>query len=142
LRTGHPPEKASSSPRITDRKEVDAMALTTDQRLLDVCCDVVIRFKGHRSYGGEQGALKALKKRTGFLAEECREAFDALCKVYDRAVDVLPGHTASPPGARFAALTDVDFDACMREINAIAPGEAMLQKGQILNWVIFWHYLK
>ena len=24
----------------------------------------------------------------------------------------------------------------------VAPGEALKQKREILNWVIFWHYLK
>jgi hypothetical protein len=43
---------------------------------------------------------------------------------------------------RYAAPDDIDFDACLRELDEIEPGAAMHQKGQILNWVIYWHYLK
>jgi hypothetical protein len=122
------------------------MPLTSDPLLLDVCRDVVVRFKGHGSYGGEQGALKALARRTASSPEQCREAFNVLCGVYDRAVEAIARHrnAADRPSEepRYAAPDDIDFDACMRELDEIEPGSAMSQKGQILNWVIFWHYLK
>lgn len=121
------------------------MALTSDPNLLDVCSDVVVRFKAHESYGGRDGALKALRRRTGSSPEECREVFDVLCKVYDRAVEAIGRHTVVElhgEETKHADPTDIDFDACMRELAEIEPGGALVQKGQILNWVIFWHYLK
>lgn len=120
------------------------MPLTNNPHLLDVCCDVVVRFKGHDSYGGAKGALKALARRSGGSPEQCRDAFDALCTVYDRAVDAIQRHrTEYPRGTRrYAEPSDIDFDACMTELDEIEPGKAMEQKGRILNWVIFWHYLK
>ncbi len=119
------------------------MPLTTDPHLLDVCCDVVRRFKGHNSYGGVQGALKALARRSGGSPEQCREAFDVLCRVYDRAVEAIGRHRGAEYArrkVRYAA--PIDFDACMRELDEIEPGKAMNEKGQILDWVIYWHYLK
>jgi hypothetical protein len=117
----------------------------TDPYLLDTCCDVVVRFKGHGSYGGEQAALKALRRRApGSSQEEYRAAFDVLCKAYDRAVEAIRRHPAERPGGQrpYAEYDDIDFDACMRELEEVEPGAAMKQKRDILNWVIFWHYLK
>ncbi len=122
------------------------MPFPNDPLILDVGCDVVIRFKGHKSYGGQQNALKAMARRAAAPQEECRQVFEALCRVYDQAVDAIVRHrrTTNPlkRGIRYASLDDIDFDACMRELDGIEPGEAMHQKGQILNWVIYWHYLK
>ena len=44
--------------------------------------------------------------------------------------------------SRFAEFEDIDFDACLAELEAIEPGVATEQKRAILTWVIYWHYLK
>jgi hypothetical protein len=122
-----------------------SMSPRDDPKLLDVGSDVVVRFKGHGSYKGEAGALKAMKRRApGFSDEDYRATFDMLSQVYDRAVDAIQRHPAHRPEktSRFAELEDIDCDACMRELETIEPGVAVGEKWQILNWVIFWHYLK
>ncbi len=116
-----------------------------DPTLLDVACDVAVRLKGHGSYGGRDGALKALTRRApGFAEEEYRAVLDLFCRVYDRAVDAIRRHRAGLPGEGncLAAYEDIDFDACLAELETIGPGVATEQKASILNWVIFWHYLK
>ena len=66
------------------------MPTPTDPTLLEVCCDVVIRFKGHGSYKGVPGALKTLARRPiGFSHEQYQAVFGLLCSVYDRAVEAI-----------------------------------------------------
>jgi hypothetical protein len=116
-----------------------------DPALLDVACDVAIRLKGHGSYSGPSGALRGLVRRApGHTAEEYRAALDLLCRAYDRAVEAIRDHPVDRPqeGGRFAEFGDIDFDACLAELEAIGPGVAAAQKRAILTWVIFWHSLK
>jgi hypothetical protein len=119
--------------------------LSDDPNLLDVACDVVIRFKGHGSYEGVPGALKALARRAPDATEEDRRtALELLCRAYDRAVEAIQIHRAERPGklSRFAEFEDIDFDACLAELEASEPGVATEQKRYILTWVIYWHYQK
>ena len=118
---------------------------TPDPVLLDVACDVAIRLKGHGDYKGRSGALKALARRApGFTEEVYRAALDLLCGAYDRAVEAIRTHRRERPGktSRFAEFEDIDFDACLVELEAIEPGVATEQKRAILTWVIYWHDLK
>src|SRR4051794_20770875 len=120
-------------------------AVVPDPNLLDVGCDVVVRFKGHGSYKGEPGAVRALAKRgPGSTQDESRAVFDLLCRVYDLAAEAIQRHPAERPEkqGQFAEFEDIDFDACMVELEAIEPGVATKQKREILTWVIFWNYLK
>jgi hypothetical protein len=122
-----------------------SMSPLHDPKLLDVGSDVVIRFKGHGSYKGEAGALKAMRRRApGFSDEDCRAAFDMLSQVYDRAVDAIQRHWVHRPEKKsmFSEFEDIDHDACMRELETIEPGVGTRQKQAILNWVIFYWYLK
>lgn len=121
------------------------MPIPTDPRLLDIACDVTIRFRGHGSYGDEKGALKALRRRApGPTPDEYLAVFGFLGRVYDRALEAIPRHLAYRPDKTsiFAEAEDIDFDACMAELDEIEPGLAAREKGWILNWCIFWHYLK
>lgn len=121
------------------------MPIPTDPRLLDIARDVTIRFRGHGSYGDERGALKALRRRApGHTPDEYLAVFELLCTVYDKAVAAIPRHPAQRPDKTsiLAKAEDIDFDACMAELDEIEPGLAASEKGWILNWCIFWHYLK
>jgi hypothetical protein len=116
-----------------------------DPALLDVACDVAIRLKGHGSYEGRSGALRALARRApGHTAEEYRTVLDLLCRAYDRAVEAIREHRVDRPeeAGRLAEFEDIDFDACLAELEAIGPGVAPSERRAILTWVIFWHYLK
>lgn len=121
------------------------MPIPTDPRLLDIACDVTIRFRGHRSYGDERGALKALRRRApGHTPDEYRAVFECLCSVYDRAVLAISRHPTHRPekATNVAESEDIDYAACMADLDEIEPGRAFREKGWILNWCIFWHYLK
>jgi hypothetical protein len=121
------------------------MPIPAAPNLLEAACDVVIRLKGHGSYNGQPGALRALAKRApGSSQAEFRAVFDLLCRVYDLAAEAIQRHPAERPEkqGRFAEFEDIDFDACMVELEAIEPGVATKQKREILTWVIYWHYLK
>lgn len=121
------------------------MPIPSDPKLLDIACDVAIRFRAFRSYGDQKGALKALRRRApGHTPDEYRSALEFLLAVYARAVAAIVRHPAHRPDktSRFAEPEDIDFDACLAELDEIEPGLARREKGWILNWCIFWHYLK
>jgi hypothetical protein len=120
------------------------MPIPTDPKLLDIACDVTIRFRGHRSYGDEKGAIRALRRRApGHTPDEYRAVFELLGRVYDRAVEAIPMHRAQRPEklTKFAPFEDIDYAACMKELDEIEPGVALKEKQWILNWCIFWYYL-
>ena len=121
------------------------MSTLDDPEFLNIACDVVVRFRAHDQYKGENGALKAFARRTpGFSPEQYRSRFNLLCKVYDRARDLATEYCYRPvanPG-KHANLADIDFEAWLRELDDIEPGVAMPAKCDLLNWAIFWYYLK
>jgi hypothetical protein len=121
------------------------MPIPTDPSLLDIACDVTIRLRGHGSDGDEKGALKALRRRApGHAQGEYLAVFGFLRTVYDRAVAAIPRHLAHRPDktTNLAEVEDINFAACMAELDEIEPGLAATEKGWILNWRIFWHFLK
>lgn len=116
-----------------------------DEHLLHICADVVMRYRAHDSYGSDAAALRALRRRApGYTDEQYRTCFDLLCQVYDRAVEATGRHRFSDEGkpTRYAQPEDIDIPSCMAELEEIEPGVASSQKQTILNWVIFWHYLR
>ncbi|MHB1558444.1 MAG: hypothetical protein ACYC61_13375 [Isosphaeraceae bacterium] len=121
------------------------MRIPNDPKLLDVACDVAIRFRGHGSYGDQNGAMKAMRRRApGHTTDEYRSVLEFLIAVHDRAVAAIARHPADRPDktTQYARAADIDFDACLAELDEIEPGLAVREKGWILNWCIFWHYLK
>jgi hypothetical protein len=115
-----------------------------DPRLLDVGCDVVVRFKGSGSYKGEAGAIKAMRRRApGFSDDEYRAVFEMFCQVHDLAVEAIQRHPAERPEKkrRVCEFEDIDYAACMGELETIEPGVAVREKGSMLNWVILVYYL-
>jgi hypothetical protein len=121
------------------------MSTLDDPEFLGIACEVVVRFKAHEQYKGENGAVKALARRApGFSPEQYRSLFDLLCKVYDRARDLATEYCYRPnakPG-KHADPSDIDFEACLRELDEIEPGVAAPAKSALMNWAIFWYYLK
>jgi|GEM_PF-2454411 len=116
-----------------------------EQILLDACADVVIRLKDYGSYGGEAGALTALRRRVpGHPPERYRTVLRLLGDVHDRAVEAIGQHRIrrSDKRSRFAEVEDIDTAACLAELDELAPGFAVPQKRVILMRVIYWHYLR
>ena len=105
---------------------------------------MVTRFKGHGSYGGRAGALRAFRRRApGFDAGAYAGAFDQFCRVYDTAVASIEVHrTERDKHNYYAEAEDIDFDRCMQDLERHLPGYGKEIKARILHWVIFWHYLK
>jgi hypothetical protein len=130
----------------SDHEELDhSMPIPTDPKLLDIACDVKISFRGHRSYGYENGAIRALRRRApGHTPDEYGAVFEFLLTVYDRAKKAIPMHPAQRPEktTKFVDFEDIDYAACMKELDEIEPGVAPKEKQWILNWCIFWYYLK
>jgi hypothetical protein len=59
------------------------MPIPTDPKLLDIACDVTIRFRGRRSYGDEKGAIRALRRRApGHTPDEYRTVFELMGKFF------------------------------------------------------------
>lgn len=121
------------------------MKLPSDPKLLDIACDVTIRFKGHDSYGSRQKAIAALRRRApGYHADEYATVLEFLCEIYDLAVEIIPRHVQSRPEkmSRVAEFDDIDYAACYRKLNTLQPGQATAEKKWILNWTIYWSYLR
>jgi hypothetical protein len=78
------------------------------------------------------------------MDEEYRAAFSLLNRVYDQAVLAVSNHRRWPtqPPKRFAEFEDIDMQACLADLERIAPNRAQRQKKTILHWVIYWHYLR
>jgi hypothetical protein len=86
-----------------------------------------------------------MKRRApGYSHDESRNVFHLVHRVYELAVDAIRRHAADrrEKTSRFAEFEDIDYGACMRELETIESGVAAREKQQILDWVIFWHYLK
>jgi hypothetical protein len=106
----------------------------------------VHQFKSYDSFRGRpREATRALARRVpGFEAEQYQALFDILCRVYDVAVAAISRHRRVTQKKRgeYADAADIDSEACMKEMDAIAPGYAMTAKSNILAWVIDWYYLR
>lgn len=120
------------------------MNLPEEEKFQDVCADVVIRFKGHGSYKGRAGALKAFKKRTpGYDSLVYEGTLDNFCEVYDlavKAIELFPAKREKT--SKYSEFEDINFEKSLEYINQVLPEYGKNIKDQILNWVIFWHYLK
>jgi len=121
------------------------------EKLYDAAQEVVVRFKAHDTYGSREKAIKALSRRApGFRNSFYERTFDALACVYDRAVRLVeqPGaktwkdKKARMKKSKYSEYEDIDFNWCMKKLSEVKPGTSRKVKASILNWVIFWHYLK
>ena len=119
------------------------MKLPETELFQDVCADVVIRFKGHDSYKARKGAIKAFKKRVPGYEDAIYDlAFDSFCRVYDLSVEAIELFPANGSKGKYSQAEDINSDACLKYIDQVLPGYGNKGKTQILDWVIFWHYLK
>ena len=119
------------------------MPIPNDPRLLDIACHVTIRFRGTAATVVRRERSRRLGRRApGYTPGEYLAVFAFFLAVYDRAVEVIPRHLAHRPdkATNLAEFEDIDFDACMANLNEIEPGLAAREKGWILNWCIFWHH--
>jgi len=107
-----------------------------DDTLLKVATDVAIRLKAHGQYKGEiRLAVKALQRRApGFTEDKYENALDFLCRLYDEAVEAIARHPAKRvKQGRYAEFKDIDFEACMADLDIVEPGYALGAKREILG---------
>ena len=120
------------------------MKLPDDERFQEVCADVVIRFRAQDAYKDSKGALKAFRRRAPeFEPAVYTHAFDVFCDIYDLAViaiELFPAERSKD--SIYAEFEDISYDECMAYLDRLLPGYGISIKSHILNWVIFWHYLK
>jgi hypothetical protein len=86
-----------------------------------------------------------LRRRVpGSPSEDCEAAFGFLCDVYDRAKEAILSRLSTPleQVGKTVEFHDIDYDACLAILDQIEPGVAMAETRWILNWCIFWYYLK
>jgi len=56
---------------------------------------------------------------------------------------ILLGHVLERPNkrSRFAEFEDIDYEACLSEMEQLRPGYAHREKAIILSWSILYYYL-
>ncbi|MES2133345.1 MAG: hypothetical protein V4506_13440 [Bacteroidota bacterium] len=117
-----------------------------DKEYIDILNDVVIRFCAHHSYKTKEGALKALVKRTGkFQGVSNSENLDQAIAIYTKAAELISsGHYTdrSANTTIYSAYEDILFDKCLSELQKQVPNSDEQLASAILNWIIFWYYLK
>ena len=117
-----------------------------DKAYADILNDVTIRFKAHQSYKTKEGALKALIKRTkAFTGILPAQDLELACVIYDKAVELIGSENytdRSRNTTTYSAYEDIQFEKCVHELKQQIPTTDDGLTSLILNWVIFWHYLK
>ena len=110
----------------------------------DSCADIVIGFKGQGTYNDRDVALKAFQRRApDHDSALYATAFDYFCDLYDFAVVTIELFPAEEQDkGEHAKAEDIDYEKCMDHIEQVFPGDGASIKSQILNWVIYWHYLR
>ncbi|MFN3648214.1 MAG: hypothetical protein ACK47B_01435 [Armatimonadota bacterium] len=111
------------------------------ETLLDTAWDVARRFVDFGSYGSEQKACRALRRRVpGFAPEEYREAFHLALRVLDAAGEVVKRQLAS--GAGLPNLDDFVTEALVDELAERVPGFYLEGYRGVLWWVYYWRHLR
>lgn len=115
----------------------------SDAQFYEACSEVVIYLKAHGAYSdSEANAVKALKRRIpGRSDAQYVKAVNLLCIVWDRAKDAI-WRNRLPPKGKYADFSDINFDACMKELDDLPPRNRRKVKAGILGFAIFWCYLK
>ena len=116
----------------------------TDDEFYGQAFDVARNLVAYDKYGGESDrALRALVRRTaGCDRAACAAALDLLSAVVATVRETVPRHVRpreeETGNARFE---DIDFDACMAEVDVHRPGAAIEAKRAAVSWAILYDYL-
>ena len=117
-----------------------------DKEYVDILNDVVIRFCAHHSYKTKEGALKALVKRAGKLQGLSNaENLDQAIAIYNKAAELISSGNYTDRSANttiYSAYEDILFDKCLGELKTQFPNSDDQLASAILNWIVFWYYLK
>ena len=106
--------------------------------------DVTIRFKAHNQYRGQNQAAKALSKRiSGLTIEEALLQLTTACEAYDEAAKTMKaGEFIKSKRGEFADPSDIKFEEWKTQLKKVHPKTEDTILTGIMNWIIFWYYLK
>jgi hypothetical protein len=117
--------------------------MLTDKEI-EIISDVTVRYIAHDSYKNLSGAIARLKKRLEkYSLSECEEIFQLSMKVYNESAELIKSRKfINFSENRISELSDIDFQKNF---------EFLIQRNEntdtrlisiLLNWTIFWYYLK
>jgi hypothetical protein len=116
-------------------------------RFLEVALDVARRRRDFESYGSENKALRALRRRCpNFAPAEYEDALNRAYRLYDVAEELVASHKAAlwanleaPDGqVPYATL----YDDLVEQARIRCPGFHAHSYSSTLGWIWFWHHLK
>ncbi len=111
---------------------------------IEIITDVTVRFIAHDNYKTINGAITSLKKRLeNYSLSVCEEIFKQSVKVYKESEELIKtGKFINPPDNKIASLDDIDFENSLNYLslqNDTVDNKLIIS---ILNWTIYWYYLK
>ena len=118
--------------------------MSSEEAFIEACTDVVVRFVAHDQYRGDKHlAADALERRQpGHQPRMYLESIERYAKVYAAAVRAVRANVKPDLWTQHALLTDIDFEGCIGQILAEVGNSNRSTVSQLLNWVIYWHYLR
>ncbi len=113
---------------------------------IEILCDVAIKFNTYKTYKTREGAIKALAKKTKeFHVSEHSVYLDIATLIYNKAKELISSRNyedRSKNTTGFSAFEDILYDKCVVEIKKVADKTDELLISRILNWTIYWYYLR
>ncbi len=117
-----------------------------DKAYIEILSDIAIKFNTYKTYKTREGAIKILTKKTSNFRDIDHAAhFDIATLVFDKAKELISSRKyedRSKNTTGFSAFEDILYDACFAEIKAITPAADPLLITRILNWAIYWYYIR
>ena len=109
--------------------------------------DVLVKFKAHGNYKGSvAAAVKIITKRfPGVEEKECKDLFERVCLMYDHAAAIISAgkyidHTKNTTG--YSESSDIDIKAFREELLSQESHVDAEIVSNLMQWIIFWYYLK
>src|SRR5688500_8289606 len=102
--------------------------------------DVAHRFRDYDSYGSEQRAANALRRRCPNLTKvEAQELFDASLRAYDSALGFIAGESKRLHAHQGNVAGLEEFDHVR---DRICPSVPIQVWRDTLSWIWYWHHLR
>src|SRR5215510_6354796 len=105
----------------------------------DVASQIAARLREHGTYGNEQKASAALRRRTGLSASGASAMITMALHLYDQAVEVCAAHQRALWAARTGGPLRVPV-AAREDLRGRAPGHSDECYDETLSWVFYIHH--
>jgi len=113
---------------------------------IEILSDVAIKFNAYKTYKTREGAIKMLAKKTKeFPGSDNSVHFDTAALIYNKAKELISSRNyedRSKNMTGFSMFEDILYNKCFVEIKKIAPTADETLITRILNWVIYWYYVR